>query len=168
MHIQSLIWFQASHLHIKVKWLFDLKHTDGNTALLESLFLKGDAKWRGVGLSVVWSVTGSCFHFCLLTLVSTYETNNNNQHNPSFSHWLSCYLLCWRVEARIRNGHIFGKELKCNVRLSYNIVLLCQVVYLQQVSLIFCVTATHFRVAGVACNPGLFVVESERTKSWIF
>lgn len=118
----------------------------------------------GERLAWTWffSATGGVLSFLSShTSLRIWDKQNNNQHNPSFSHWLSCYLLSWQVGARIESRQIFGKEWECKVRISYNIVLLCQDVYLQQVWLIFCVTATHLPDDGKACNPGLFVIQTE-------
>lgn len=107
MHIQHVIWFRASHLHIKVKWLFDLKNTAGNAALSEALFLReemqsGRPERVSLSLSSISVLSRYSAHI--------WDRHNNNRHNPSFSHWFSCYLLRWQDEATIGRGQILERN----------------------------------------------------------
>lgn len=126
MHIQHVIWFRASHLHIKVKWLFDLKNTAGNAALSEALFLReemqsGRPERVSLSLSSISVLSRYSAHI--------WDRHNNNRHNPSFSHWFSCYLLRWQDEATIGRGQILERnerESDARRRRGSGVVLLCQ------------------------------------------
>lgn len=158
MHIQHVIWFRASHLHIKVKWLFDLKNTAGNAALSEALFLREEMQsGRPERVSLSLSLPSPSSH----TTPRTYETDITIVDIIHLSPTGSAAICCAGRTRRRSDAGKFWKGMRERERREKKkrkrccVIVPVQEVYLQQVWLILCVAATHLSIDGKSCNPRL-------------